>query len=201
MASNKNGSTSAVGSAALAALGSLNTTVDFVRQTWAGFGLPTALAPTVDVAELDKKITDLKAVEQWLEVNQSLLRTSIQSLEVQRNTIAAVQAFGDTLKESHPGAKLPAPATNTVMPGVDTNAWWNLLQGQFNQIAQAALKPSQDSIKDTVKKAARKMATDVATQVVTKAATKAASQVAAGAASVMSKSRKPATSKTRRKRV
>jgi hypothetical protein len=196
MAATKDNQPSAVGNAALAALDSLNTTVDFVRQTWAGLGLPTALAPTVDVAELDKKITDLKAVEQWLEVNQSLLRTSIQSLEVQRNTIAAVQAFGNTLKDPQSGHKTSVPTSNPLMPGVDTNAWWNMLQGQFNQIAQSALNPAQTSIKNTVTRAAKKMAADVATQVVTQAATK----VANSAVKAMSSRGKAAPAKTRRKR-
>lgn len=147
-----------VSNAAASALGSLSSTVDFVKQTWAGFGLPAAMAPTVDVAELDKKITDLKAVEQWLEVNQSLLRTSIQTLEVQRNTIAAVQAFGKSLKHDKNAETPSMPTFETILPGVDTNAWWNMLQGQFNQIAQTALGSEMT-------KAATKMATNVASGV------------------------------------
>jgi hypothetical protein len=187
-------SSSTVGNAALAALGSLNSTVDFVRQTWAGMGLPTALAPTVDVAELEKKITDLKAVEQWLEINQSLLRTSIQTLEVQRNTIAAVQAFGNTLKkDGKDSEKSTLPGIESMMPGVDTQAWWNLLQGQFNQIAQSALgSDSKSSLKSNMTQAAKKMATQVATQ----AAGKVAAGVAASAVKAMTKPAKP-----RRKRV
>lgn len=62
--------------------------------------LPNMVTPTIDLDEIDKRITDLRAVEQWLELNASLLRTSIQSLEVQRATIATLKGIT--------GAMIPA---------------------------------------------------------------------------------------------
>jgi hypothetical protein len=59
--------------------------------------LPSMVAPTLDVNELDKRIADLRAVEQWLNLNVGMLRTTIQSLEVQRNTIATLRSFGGTM--------------------------------------------------------------------------------------------------------
>jgi len=56
--------------------------------------LPNMVAPTLDLAELDKRIADLRAVEQWLQLNVGMLRTTIQSLEVQRGTIAALKGIG-----------------------------------------------------------------------------------------------------------
>jgi hypothetical protein len=64
--------------------------------------LPSMIAPTLDVDELDKRIADLRAVEQWLNLNLGMLRTTVQSLEVQRNTIATLKSLG--------GAMLPAQA-------------------------------------------------------------------------------------------
>ncbi len=55
--------------------------------------LPSMLAPTLDVNELEKRIADLRAVEQWLELNAGMLRTTIQSLEVQRATIATLKGI------------------------------------------------------------------------------------------------------------
>jgi hypothetical protein len=188
---------SPISNAAASALGSLSNTVDFVKQTWAGFGLPTAMAPTVDVAELDKKITDLKAVEQWLEVNQALLRTSIQTLEVQRNTIAAVQAFGKSLKQEKPVDASLAPVLENNLLGVDTQAWWNMLQGQFNQIAQAALATPSNSFASTMAKTATKAATAAATKAATKAVTTAATKVAAHAATKMAKAATQAVTRKR----
>jgi peptidoglycan hydrolase CwlO-like protein len=49
--------------------------------------------PTLDIEELDKRIQDLKSVENWLHLNMSVLRSTIQGLEVQRATLAALQSF------------------------------------------------------------------------------------------------------------
>ena len=55
--------------------------------------LPSMMAPTLDLDELEKRIADLRAVEQWLELNAGMLRTTIQTLEVQRATIATLKGF------------------------------------------------------------------------------------------------------------
>lgn len=64
-------------------------------------GLPPSLsamsdlmAPLASVEELDKRITDLRAVEQWLKLNLGMLQSAIQALEVQRATLATLRAFG-----------------------------------------------------------------------------------------------------------
>jgi hypothetical protein len=59
--------------------------------------LPNMVAPTFDVNELDKRIADLRAVEQWLELNASMLRTTIQTLEVQRATIATLKGISGAM--------------------------------------------------------------------------------------------------------
>lgn len=59
--------------------------------------IPSMLAPTIDLDELDKRITDLRAVGQWLELNAGLLRTTIQTLEVQRATIATLKGFSGAM--------------------------------------------------------------------------------------------------------
>jgi len=91
-------------------------TLDFVKNLWGsmgvpglgmpGMGVPGITAPTLSVEELDKKINDLKAVEAWLNLNTSMLRGSIQALEVQRGTIATLQSMGATMAAAmtQPGA-------------------------------------------------------------------------------------------------
>ena len=59
--------------------------------------LPSMVAPTFDINELDKRIADLRAVEQWLELNGSMLRTTIQTLEVQRATIATLKGISGAM--------------------------------------------------------------------------------------------------------
>lgn len=86
-------------------------TLDFVKNLWGsmsvpGVNIPGMAAPTLSVDELDKKIADLKAVESWLNVNVSMLRGTIQALEVQRGTIATLKSMGATLANAvkQPGA-------------------------------------------------------------------------------------------------
>ncbi|PKB23397.1 PhaM family polyhydroxyalkanoate granule multifunctional regulatory protein [Janthinobacterium sp. 64] len=86
-------------------------TLDFVKNLWGsmsvpGMGVPGITAPTLSVEELDKKISDLKAVEAWLNLNTSMLRGSIQALEVQRGTIATLKSMGASLAAAitQPGA-------------------------------------------------------------------------------------------------
>ena len=75
----------------------LSEMMDLVRRTWASFSLPPSIAPTVDPNEIERRITELKAVEQWLVMNLTMLRGTIQALEIQRSTLAALMtAFGPT---------------------------------------------------------------------------------------------------------
>jgi hypothetical protein len=78
--------------------------------------LPSMIAPTLDVDELDKRIADLRAVEQWLNLNLSMLRTTVQSLEVQRNTIATLKSFGGAVLAAGAGQAAPAPMANWPYP-------------------------------------------------------------------------------------
>jgi hypothetical protein len=106
--------------------GNMSEGLDFVRRLWSlgasgGMGafpglpsvgniaqfaqalprrLPSMMTPTLDVEELDRRIADLRAVEQWLDLNLSMLRTNIQAMEVQRNTIATLKSFSGTMLSS-----------------------------------------------------------------------------------------------------
>lgn len=86
-------------------------TLDFVKNLWGsmsvpGMNIPGITAPTMSVDELDKKINDLKAVEAWLNVNMTMLRGTVQALEVQRATIATLKSMGASLAAAvqKPGA-------------------------------------------------------------------------------------------------
>lgn len=140
--------------------------------TASGFGpslsmMSDMMAPLTNVEELDKRITDMRAVEQWLKLNLNMLQSAIQALEVQRATLATLRAFGAFAQQSmaqpatspasapSPERSRPEPAAAPraddadasasgeseaeAAPGYDASAWWNLLQSQFNQIAQFAM--------------------------------------------------------------
>ena len=62
-----------------------------------GFG---AAFPGLDTDELEKRIKDLKSVENWLNLNLNILRSTIQGLEVQHATMMALKSFGDAVSAS-----------------------------------------------------------------------------------------------------
>lgn len=100
--------------------------LEFVKSMWSsmGFSLPGIITPTLDPNELDKRIQDLKAVEGWLRMNLNMLSASINTLEIQRATLAAMQSFG----QSAAGAGSAAPDTNA-NPFINPSLWpWNFMQ-------------------------------------------------------------------------
>lgn len=143
-------------------------------------GLPPSLAsmsdmmaPLTNVEELDKRITDLRAVEQWLKLNLGMLQSAIQALEVQRATLATLRAFGAFAQSSMSAAEEAAVAAAKAAaaspdaapaagaqaaaapsdgdaaaqnPAFDPAGWWNLLQAQFSQLANLAMaQPGEPS--------------------------------------------------------
>ncbi len=50
------------------------------------------LAPLTNIEELDKRVTDMRAVEHWLKLNLNMLQSAIQALKVQRATLAKLRA-------------------------------------------------------------------------------------------------------------
>jgi hypothetical protein len=81
------------------AMGAINDPLSFVKNLWGGMHVPGMVTPTVSVDELDKKIQDLKTVESWLNVNMTMLKGTIQALEVQRATISTLQAMSESLAQ------------------------------------------------------------------------------------------------------
>jgi hypothetical protein len=63
------------------------------RRLWGNLGvpLPGMAMPTLDPQEVDKRITDLRSVETWLNMNLNMVRFSIQGLEVQKAALQAMQ--------------------------------------------------------------------------------------------------------------
>jgi len=152
-------------------------TLEFVKNLWGGMGVPGMSGaaspglgtPTLSTDELDKRITDLKAVETWLNLNLSMLRTSIQAMEVQRGTLATLKSMSESMAQAmgqkgdqtaslppfaaffnaagvqQAGTPPPASApAGSAAPTPDAMmpaavAWWNVLQDQFRQAVASAM--------------------------------------------------------------
>ncbi|WP_241047946.1 PhaM family polyhydroxyalkanoate granule multifunctional regulatory protein [Achromobacter xylosoxidans] len=84
--------------------------MEMMRQAWAGLtgpgGLASSLpmAPPMNLEDLDRRIAELRSVENWLRMNLSMLSSTIQGMEVQRSTISTLRAFVDSAANLDLGA-------------------------------------------------------------------------------------------------
>jgi hypothetical protein len=91
--------------------GSMNDPLGFVKKLWGDMQLPGMVTPTLSVDDLDKQIKDLKTVESWLTVNMTMLKGTIQALEVQRATIAALKTMGESFAQATGNGEKAAAST------------------------------------------------------------------------------------------
>ncbi|MBP7566306.1 MAG: hypothetical protein KA795_09875 [Burkholderiaceae bacterium] len=74
-------------------------------------GMPGWVAPTLDVEEIERRIEELRAVQFWLEQNTTALKATLQALEVQKMTLAALRGMNFNMDDmaaafrAHPAAK------------------------------------------------------------------------------------------------
>lgn len=130
-----------------------NDPMEFLKSLWgtAGMPLPGLVTPTLDTDELDKRIADLKAVEGWLKTNLGMLQMTIQGLEMQRATLAAMQAMSQSVTASD----------STANPFANPALWpWNFSQQATTpassspapQDAATATPPSEAPVETTSSK-------------------------------------------------
>lgn len=105
----------------LPGFGAITETMELVRNMWGGMsapgvGIPGMVMPTLSVEEINKQISDLKAVESWLTLNMNMLRGTIQALEVQSATISTLRSMGETFNAAVKSAEPAAPSTGFTFP-------------------------------------------------------------------------------------
>ncbi|MCA3236966.1 MAG: PhaM family polyhydroxyalkanoate granule multifunctional regulatory protein [Curvibacter sp.] len=131
---------------------------DFLQKLAQGGNTPFQhwVAPTLDPEALDKRIHELKAVQFWLEQNAAALKATLQALEVQKMTLAALKTMNVPMPSAGaawpmpgaaPAAKAPAPKADApqaqapkAAPAVEPMQYWGALTRQFQQIATDAMK-------------------------------------------------------------
>jgi hypothetical protein len=77
-------------------------------------------------------------------VNMSMLRGTIQALEVQRTTLATLKTMSTNFAQAmgQPAPAAPAASTDpaaAMLPAA--TAWWNMLQDQFQQAVASTMTP------------------------------------------------------------
>jgi len=123
----------------------------FLKAQWpdlgSSFQLPQAAMSSMDPQVIDKRIEDLKTVEQWLSFNLNLVKTSIQGLEIQKGTLEAIRSFQKSMEEF--GQPNSSQTTDDNSADPDTNPlnqaamrqasdWWNGVQNQFQSFVTAS---------------------------------------------------------------
>ena len=65
-------------------------------------GIPVAGLgqPTIDPDEIEKKIAELRVVENWLKTNLGMVDMTIKTLEMQKAAVEAMQASAEAVKSS-----------------------------------------------------------------------------------------------------
>lgn len=119
-----------------------NDPMEFLKNMWSSMGVPIPgmVTPTLDTDELEKRIKDLKAVEGWLKTNLGMLQMTIQGMEMQRTTLAAMQAISQSAGSTEANAN---PFANPAL-------WpWNFMQQ--NAAAADAGSPAAQAPEATAK--------------------------------------------------
>jgi hypothetical protein len=136
---------------------------EMFRRLWAPLGVPVPgmAMPTLDPAEVEKRIADLKSVETWLGMNLNMVKMAIQGLEVQKMALNAMKANAGAATDAanafaamsrsassanandagqgnqQAGAAEPNPLSNPML-------WpWAMMQGAQDAPPAAGAKPKQ----------------------------------------------------------
>src|SRR5258708_39532944 len=86
---------------------------EFMQKMWnpASFPMPGMITPTVNLEEIDKKIFELKAVENWLTMSTGFVQMPIKTLQMQKSALESLRAAGEAAaasvnpERSKPGSK------------------------------------------------------------------------------------------------
>ncbi|HLF38065.1 MAG TPA: PhaM family polyhydroxyalkanoate granule multifunctional regulatory protein [Burkholderiales bacterium] len=68
--------------------------LEFMQKMWnpMSFPMPGMAMPTVNVAEIEKKVAELKAVETWLTVQVGFVQMTVKTLEMQKAALESLSA-------------------------------------------------------------------------------------------------------------
>ena len=88
--------------------------MEMMRQAWQGLAgtggaNAAAMSAPISIEDLEKRIADLRAVENWLRMNLSMLSSTIQGMEVQRSTIATLKSFMTSAAGAASNSNGPSP--------------------------------------------------------------------------------------------
>ena len=123
-------------------------------------GVSSWVAPTLDPEELEKRITDLKAVLFWLEQNTTALKATIQALEVQKMTLATLKSMNMDMSAMAKAFQFPDFSAGTQAQKEATPTAAGTSEAAAHKTNQAdhaePVKPKPDATEKTTEKAKAK---------------------------------------------
>ena len=77
---------------------------EFFQKMWnpMSFPIPGMFQPTMDVAEVEKKIVELQSVENWLKMNLNFVQMTVKTLEMQKSALRTLQESATSPKDRPP---------------------------------------------------------------------------------------------------
>ena len=80
---------------------------EFFQKMWnpMSFPIPGMFQPTMDVEEIEKKIQELQAVENWLKMNLSFVQMTTKTLEMQKSALETIHQSVQQPPEQKPNPK------------------------------------------------------------------------------------------------
>lgn len=79
---------------------------EYFQKMWnpMSFPIPGMFQPTMDAAEVDKKIRELQVVEGWLKMNLNFLQMTVKTLQMQKSALETIQ---ETARQAAEPPKAP----------------------------------------------------------------------------------------------
>jgi len=114
---------------------------EMFRRLWGPLGLPVPgmAMPTLDPAEIEKRIADLRSIEGWLSMNLNMVRMAISGLEVQKAALEAMQAAGRPPQAGAPEAGAADAAAQAMF-------WpWTVLQRAMQSVERKETSEKPDA--------------------------------------------------------
>ncbi len=85
---------------------------EFFQKMWnpMSFPIPGMFQPTMSAEEVEKKIVELKSVENWLKMNLSFVQMTVKTLEMQKSALETIQESAAAASAaSKPGSEREKP--------------------------------------------------------------------------------------------
>jgi hypothetical protein len=68
--------------------------LDFMQRMWNPLGIAIPGFAALDPGEIDRKIAELRIVENWLTMSLSMMQMSIKTMELQKASLEAMRGGG-----------------------------------------------------------------------------------------------------------